>query len=128
MEFNAGIFSFTGTRKNPLNIFRPRLLTMWAPLAPWAAGVAFVIYQYYQWLDAVNLSARRSFLESWPQARPTQSQAQAGNRDGAFRNVHTKSRLASKPGPEPAAKDAEARESSSRTLSRLVFSASGRGP
>ena len=72
MEFNAGIFSFTGTRKNPLNIFRPRLLTMWAPLAPWAAGVAFVIYQYYQWLDAVNLSARRSFLESWPQWRFSQ--------------------------------------------------------
>jgi hypothetical protein len=22
MEFNAGIFSFTGTRKSPLNIFR----------------------------------------------------------------------------------------------------------
>jgi hypothetical protein len=27
MEFNAGIFSFTGTRKSPLNIFRLRGLT-----------------------------------------------------------------------------------------------------
>ena len=30
MEFNAGIFSFTGTRKNPLNIFWLRLLTLTA--------------------------------------------------------------------------------------------------
>ena len=28
MEFNAGIFSFTGTRKNPLNMFRLRELTL----------------------------------------------------------------------------------------------------
>jgi hypothetical protein len=27
MEFNAGIFSFTGTRKSPLNIFQLRELT-----------------------------------------------------------------------------------------------------
>jgi hypothetical protein len=27
MEFNAGIFSFTGTRKNPLNMLRLRELT-----------------------------------------------------------------------------------------------------
>jgi len=28
MEFNAGIFSFTGTRKSPLNMLQPRELTM----------------------------------------------------------------------------------------------------
>jgi hypothetical protein len=27
MEFNAGIFSLTGTRKSPLNMFRTRELT-----------------------------------------------------------------------------------------------------
>jgi hypothetical protein len=31
MEFNAGIFSFTGTRKSPLNIFPLRPLTGPAP-------------------------------------------------------------------------------------------------
>jgi len=28
MEFNAGIFPFTGTRSNPLNMFRHRELTL----------------------------------------------------------------------------------------------------
>jgi hypothetical protein len=28
MEFNAGIFSFTGTRKSPLNMLRLRELTL----------------------------------------------------------------------------------------------------
>ena len=28
MEFNAGIFSFTGTRKSPLNMFRVHELTL----------------------------------------------------------------------------------------------------
>jgi hypothetical protein len=38
MEFNAGIFSFTGTRSNPLNIFPAHELT--APAAKTEAAQA----------------------------------------------------------------------------------------
>jgi hypothetical protein len=43
MEFNGGIFSFTGTRKNPLNMFQSRLLTTTAAqtAAAEAAAMAF---------------------------------------------------------------------------------------
>jgi hypothetical protein len=44
MEFNAGIFSFTGTRSNPLNMLRAQLLTLPAPFAPAAAHVLFCVF------------------------------------------------------------------------------------
>ena len=40
MEFNAGIFSFTGTRKSPLNIFRTCELTTRAAGKAVAQGAA----------------------------------------------------------------------------------------
>ena len=39
MEFNGGIFSFTGTRKSPLNIFRLRELTRAKSRKSCGAGV-----------------------------------------------------------------------------------------
>jgi hypothetical protein len=48
MEFNGGIFSFTGTRKSPLNIFRLRELTRaqsrYSDRAGRGDGVLFVIF------------------------------------------------------------------------------------
>jgi hypothetical protein len=38
MEFNAGIFSFTGTSKSPLNVFRHRELTLARSPSSWGAG------------------------------------------------------------------------------------------
>jgi hypothetical protein len=46
MEFNAGIFSFTGTRSNPLNMLRARLLTLPAPFAPAAAYILSVFFLF----------------------------------------------------------------------------------
>jgi hypothetical protein len=45
MEFNAGFFSFTGTRSSPLNMLQVPLLTLSAPFAPAAAHVLFLIFQ-----------------------------------------------------------------------------------
>ena len=49
MEFNAGIFSFTGTRSNPLNIFRAR-------------GYAVDSHAYWMWWFASNLPVMRKAL------------------------------------------------------------------
>jgi hypothetical protein len=40
MEFNAGIFSFTGTRKSPLNMLRTRALTVHPTAADAASAPA----------------------------------------------------------------------------------------
>jgi hypothetical protein len=44
MEFNAGIFSFTGTRSSLLNILQARLLTLPKPFAPAAAHVPYLVF------------------------------------------------------------------------------------
>jgi hypothetical protein len=47
IAFNAGIFSFTGTGKSPLNMFRPRILTMNGPLAAAVHGLAVLSLQNF---------------------------------------------------------------------------------
>ena len=71
MEFNAGIFSFTGTRSSPLNMFRAYELTTRgggteaARAAAMACHAVFFLafVQQYQGLErsgaVVNLTARR---------------------------------------------------------------------
>jgi len=49
MEFNAGIFSFTGTRSNPLNMLR-------------AQGYAVDSHLYPMWWLALNLPLMRKAL------------------------------------------------------------------
>ena len=49
MEFNAGIFSFTGTRKSPLNMLRHQ-------------GYAVDSHAYLVWWLALNLPLMRKAL------------------------------------------------------------------
>ena len=83
MEFNAGIFSFTGTRSNPLNMLRLRLLTLTALArdagrAPGRRPSRNFLYQY-QWLVRFNSSVRRLFVRSRFEKIQAQTQG-AGSR------------------------------------------------
>jgi hypothetical protein len=97
MEFNARIFSFTGTRSNPLNMLRPRLLTSSAPQSAWRTRRERRSLQNFMNNIKglfVNLSQRRFFLESWLkkiQDANASAKWSKMKRDAAFRNVHTKS-------------------------------------
>src|SRR6516165_5282858 len=87
MEFNAGIFSFTGTRSNPLNIFQLRLLTWICPLQARRPRPerrsAWQFYFVYQRLISINVSLRRLLLGS-AQPMMLESRADFGPRLAHF--------------------------------------------